>query len=533
MYKEYIKEINNIMDLETVINYYHPGKLIRNKMSCPFHKDSKPSFSIADKGSGAFYKCFSCNEGGDIVKFIQNTENLSFIQALKKAYEILNKPLNLPNIKTNTVNSLNKNKTIEYYEKESKEALQEGNIDKAFEISCKSDKELGRRYSINYPFLTQKGTPMKIWDNFNEILKANNIQVFYNEITKDIEIEGLEATNGDNQLVELHSLCSKCGFNTNFAVIAKFVGKIAEDNLKNPVVDYLCECYMNFDGNDTNIQKLCDAIITKEDYDKELKKILITKWLINTAMIPFNDGTKNIEGILTLQGKQGIGKTRLIKKLIPIYVKTGLELDPSDKDKVYQCIKYWVAELGELDSTLKRDLAKLKAFITESMDEFRKPYAMNPMVYARKTSFYATVNNGDFLKDDTGNRRYWVIPVEEIDFDMLDEIDINMLWGEVMHLKESNKIKHYLNKNELEMLNSSNDDFKICTNVELAVEREFNWNSDRSDWNWKSTADICNRLNINSTSTLKTSMSKYGAEYKKTRGRRGYITPPYMSTFII
>ena len=87
-------------------------------------------------------------------------------------------------------------------------------------------------------------------------------------------------------------------------------------------------------------------------------------------------GTKNIEGILTLQGNQGIGKTRLIKKLIPIYVKTGLELDPSDKDKVYQCIKYWVAELGELDSTLKRDLAKLKAFITESSDEFRRPYAM-------------------------------------------------------------------------------------------------------------------------------------------------------------
>ena len=80
-------------------------------------------------------------------------------------------------------------------------------------------------------------------------------------------------------------------------------------------------------------------------------------------MIPFNDGDKNIEGILTLQGKQGIGKTRLIKKLIPIYVKTGLELDPSDKDKVYQCIKYWVTELGELYSTLERDLVKFKASI--------------------------------------------------------------------------------------------------------------------------------------------------------------------------
>lgn len=216
-----------------------------------------------------------------------------------------------------------------------------------------------------------------------------------------------------------------------------------------------------------------------------------------------------------------------------MYVKTGIELDPSDKDKVYQCIKYWVAELVELDSTLKRDLANLKAFITESVDEFRKPYAMKPTVYPRKTSFYATVNNDDFLKDDTGNRRYWVIPVEKIDFDILNNLDINMLWGEVMHLKESNKITHYLSKDELELLNSSNEDFKICTPVELAVERAFDWNCDKSNWNWKSTADICNRLNINSTSSLKTSMFKYGAEYKKTSGRRGYITPPYMSNFTI
>ncbi len=51
MFKTYIQEINNIRDLETVINYYYPNKLKRNKMSCPFHKDKTPSFSIVDKGN--------------------------------------------------------------------------------------------------------------------------------------------------------------------------------------------------------------------------------------------------------------------------------------------------------------------------------------------------------------------------------------------------------------------------------------------------------------------------------------------------
>ena len=140
MFKTYIQEINNIKDLESVINYYYPNQLKRNKMSCPFHKDKTPSFSIVDKGNGAFYKCFSCNEGGDIIKFIQKIENIPFIQALQKAYEILNKPLNLPNIKTNTSKSLNKENLVNFYNNEYQKHLQEGDLDKAFELSCKSDE---------------------------------------------------------------------------------------------------------------------------------------------------------------------------------------------------------------------------------------------------------------------------------------------------------------------------------------------------------------------------------------------------------
>ena len=78
--------------------------------------------------------------------------------------------------------------------------------------------------------------------------KANNIQAYYNEITKDVEIDGLDVSNGDNQLVEIHSLCSKCGFNVNLHMIDKFIGIIAESNPKNPVADYLSESYMNFEN---------------------------------------------------------------------------------------------------------------------------------------------------------------------------------------------------------------------------------------------------------------------------------------------
>nr|WP_207734744.1 VapE domain-containing protein [Romboutsia sp. 1001713B170207_170306_H8] len=204
-----------------------------------------------------------------------------------------------------------------------------------------------------------------------------------------------------------------------------------------------------------------------------------------------------------------------------------MELYHSDKDKVYQCIKYWVSELGELDATLKRDLSKLKAFTTEQNDEFRRPYAIKTVIYPRKTSFYATVNNDDFLKDETGNRRYLIIPVKEIDFNIIDNLDIESLWGEVMHIKEENKVKHYLESEELELLNNSNEEFKIYNSVEISIDREFNWEIDKSHWKFKPSMEIASILNVNSTKGIKTCLLSKGAKYTKRGTKRGYVTPPY------
>lgn len=222
MYKQYIEEIRNIRDLETIINYYYPNQLRKNKMKCPFHDDKSPSLQIADKGNGAFYKCFGCGVGGDIIDFIKRVEQVNFIEALKKAYEILNKPLSLPTKRTIKLNSVNKTKINEYYNNKVKEAIKEKDLDKAFELSCKQEKEISQNYHINFPYLDSKNRPQKIWDNLDVLLKHNNINVVYNEIVKDIEITGLEGTNLESQLVDIHSLCNKYGFSLSLNTIQIF-----------------------------------------------------------------------------------------------------------------------------------------------------------------------------------------------------------------------------------------------------------------------------------------------------------------------
>ena len=379
---------------------------------------------------------------------------------------------------------------------------------------------------INFPYTDDKNKPLKIWDNLNEVLEKNNISVIYNEITKDIEITGADGSTHESQLITIHSLCNRYELKLNLNIINNFVNRIGNKNRTNPVINFLENCYETYDGEEKYIQMLCDAIITNSSFNAEWKKILIKKWLLNTACISFNEGESNTEGVLTLQGKQGIGKTRLIRKIIPMYVKTGLELDPSDKDKVYQCVKYWVCELGELDSTFKRDLAKLKAFITEQMDEFRRPYGLVPIKYPRKTSFYATVNNEEFLKDESGNRRYWIIPVEQIDFELIDKIDMCQLWGEVMHMRAKGVETIYLCKDEMEMLNSSNNNFKVLGMLDIIIDKSFVWEARKDMWRWMSSKDIINKLYLKSTKGLRSTLENYGAIYKKVENQRGYIMPP-------
>ncbi|WP_276632540.1 VapE domain-containing protein [Terrisporobacter hibernicus] len=420
----------------------------------------------------------------------------------------------------------NKEATINYYNYKIKEARSKGLDYLAADYENMKFKEESTNYEIDFPFMDKENNLLKVWENLACLLAANKIEVYYNEISKNIEVDGLFTSNLNDCVIDIHSLCYKYGFKLTSKQIVEFITKIGMDNYQNPVRKYLEDCEKIYDNKNNNIQKLCDCLITKKNFNQKLKRILIIKWLINTARIVYNnEGNMNVEGVLTLQGGQGLGKTRFIKKIIPLYIKTGLDLDPSDKDKINQCIKYWVCELGELDSTLKKDLAKLKAFLTEQEDEFRRPYAAFPLKYPRMTSFYATVNQGDFLKDETGNRRYWVIPVEKIDFEKLEEIDVNQLWGQVMHLLCSNKYAHYLTSDEMKMLNESNDEFTPMNHVQVMVEDGFNWKSPKDDWSWTSSSEIARYFNLKSTKGLKSVMEFYGATFTKRGGIRGYICP--------
>ncbi|MCC3870391.1 VapE domain-containing protein [Terrisporobacter mayombei] len=501
----------------------------KDKYSCMFCPSSD-ALSIYKKDNHYYYKCFSCGESGDILNLVKTKENLSTFEALKKLadkYQI-NLDLGTP-VKTNRVI---KSKVVDFYEKKSEEALKKGDLDEAFRSSCEADRQQENNYYLDFPFLDNKNNPLKVWENVEALLIKLDIKPIYNIITKQIEVLNTDTIDFNNQVMDIHSVCHKHGLKVSIDFLIKAINRIGEKNKHNPVIKYLEQCEFLYDGEAGHIDKLCETLIVPEYFNKELRNNLITKWLLSTVNIAYNEGYSTVEGCLVLQGPQGCGKTSWIKHLVPKeFLKTGLDLDPSNTDSIRKCIKYWVVELGELDSTMKSDQSKLKAFLTESVDEFRVPYAISPVRYNRTTSFFGTVNKSNFLKDETGDRRYWVIPVNDIDVDKLRNLDINQIWGEVMSLLPSNVNNLYLNKEELKALSESNEEFSAKGNTQIMVEASFDWDSNKDTWVFRSTSEIAARLGLKTTTGLKEALESMGAEY--TRGRiegkrqRGYLVPKY------
>lgn len=166
------------------------------------------------------------------------------------------------------------------------------------------------------------------------------------------------------------------------------------------------------------------------------------------------------DGVLVLVGRQGIGKTLFFRRLAieNTLFGEGKCLNFSDKDMQISASGYWITELGEIEATLKGDRERLKAFITSTVDEYRRAYARAATKALRRTSFCGSANSADFLTDQTGNRRFWTVPVEKIDLDRLDKLNVLQLWAEIKTLSDADRQAFRLTPEEREKLANRNSD---------------------------------------------------------------------------
>jgi putative DNA primase/helicase len=284
------------------------------------------------------------------------------------------------------------------------------------------------------PASGQGGPPATI-ENVECLIEQYAITVRYNVISKKTEIvipdlAGTTDNYDNNAITHVCSIAARHSMATSS--LPAIIETIADRNPYNPVADWIRS--EPWDG-ENRLDALCETLETAEEFPLDLKWTLIGKWLLSAVAAAIMTRGFHSRGVLTLQGPQSIGKTSWCRSLIPvpwlrdIALKLDHHLDGNNKDSIIGAITHWIVEIGELDSSFKRDIARLKGFLTNDKDKIRRPYARVEAEYARRTVFLATVNQADFLVDHTGNSRWWTIPVMKIDYE--HTIDMQQLFAQL------------------------------------------------------------------------------------------------------
>lgn len=272
--------------------------------------------------------------------------------------------------------------------------------------------------------------------NFQHLLSAYEITVRYDTIRKKlgIAVPGYAGTPDNADNVALSVIISLAALNgLPAAQVPSFVAVIGDRNQYNPVAAWIIS--KPWDGTD-RLNKLYETLVQDEDYPNQLKQQLLYRWLISCVAAALSPSGFRARGVLTLQGPQSIGKTAWISALVSnpmlreIAIKLDHHLDAGNKDSLLTAIGHWIVEIGELDSSFKKDIARLKGFLTSDRDKVRRPYGRTDSEYPRRTVFCATVNDHNFLVDTTGNSRWWTIPVTKVNY--THEIDMQQVFAQLV-----------------------------------------------------------------------------------------------------
>ena len=215
---------------------------------------------------------------------------------------------------------------------------------------------------------------------------------------------------------------------------------IVEENSFHPVLDYINS--LEWDGTKRVETLLIDYLGAKDNgYIRTITRKAIVACIARLK----RPGCK-FDYVLTIIGKQGIGKSTLLKKLGGRWFSDSFNT-VQGKEAVEQIQGYWIIEIGELKGLRKAEAEAVKHFMSKQEDVFRPAYGRRTETHPRQCVFFGTTNTHDFLNDVTGNRRFWVVntmvqePTKNL-FKELDQMEIDQIWAEAYHLYRQGEKLH-------------------------------------------------------------------------------------------
>lgn len=232
---------------------------------------------------------------------------------------------------------------------------------------------------------------------------------------------------------------------TGASKIADAVTLVFQKHKIHPVREYLNS--LEWDGVKRLETLLIDYLGAK---DKEYVRIVTRKWMCGAVARILVPGIK-FDHMLVLTGAQGIQKSTFFSKLAKGWFTDSIQ-DVEGNQAVEKLMNSWIIEFGELQAFSKSESNAIKRFVTSQEDRTRLAYDRRSSYLKRQCVFAGTTNKSEFLKDDTGNRRFWPVEVKKdgrtknVFKDLPNNLD--QIWAEALDLWKDKKEKLYLTEEE-------------------------------------------------------------------------------------
>ena len=279
--------------------------------------------------------------------------------------------------------------------------------------------------------------------NNDEKLKS----IVFNQLSDGMEIKGEVPWNhpskfwrdaDDAQLISYIDL-NYGNFSARNYDIA--VSKVTDDRSYHPIKEFLAALpeWDEIPRVDTLLVDFLGAA------DNAYVRAVTRKTLVAAIARVMNPGCK-FDTMLVLSGPQGKGKSTLIAKLCGEWFNDSLLLsDTKDKTAAEKLQGYWILEIGELAGLKKTDIETLRGFLSRQNDIYRAAFGRRATPHPRQCVFIGTTNADTYLRDITGNRRFWPVKTPggtgrgswEITKDEVEQI-----WAEALHYYKDGETIH-------------------------------------------------------------------------------------------